>query len=97
VVGVNQDDATVAAACSTRSTLPGSWPPPSTAGRRPACWTRITTNATSRADQFPVPAQQGRWVTRKMGQRFDKRSFMYLATIDIATIKIWLRDPTQHP
>ena len=31
------------------STLPGSWPPPSTAGRRPACWTRITTNATSPA------------------------------------------------
>ena len=32
------------------STSPGSWPPPSTAGRRPACWTRTTTNATSPAN-----------------------------------------------
>jgi transposase len=29
---------------------------------------------------------------RAVATRYDKREFMYLATIDIATIKIWLRD-----
>jgi transposase len=29
---------------------------------------------------------------RAVATRYDKRAFMYLATIDIATIKIWLRD-----
>src|SRR6478735_8018914 len=36
-------------ACSMRSTWPGSSPPSSLAGRQPACWTPITTNATSPA------------------------------------------------
>jgi transposase len=31
---------------------------------------------------------------RAVATRYDKREFMYLATIDIATIKIWLRDLT---
>lgn len=29
---------------------------------------------------------------RAVATRYDKREFMYRATIDIATIKIWLRD-----
>lgn len=29
---------------------------------------------------------------RAVATRYDKREFMYLATVDIATIKIWLRD-----
>ncbi|GAA4264361.1 hypothetical protein GCM10022255_117290 [Dactylosporangium darangshiense] len=29
---------------------------------------------------------------RAVATRYDKRAFMYLAAIDIATIKIWLRD-----
>jgi transposase len=29
---------------------------------------------------------------RAVATRYDKRAFMYLATIDVATIKIWLRD-----
>jgi transposase len=29
---------------------------------------------------------------RAVATRFDKREYMYYATVDIATIKIWLRD-----
>jgi hypothetical protein len=29
--------------------------------------------------------------------RYDKRDYMYLATLDIATMKIWLRDLTKDP
>jgi hypothetical protein len=29
--------------------------------------------------------------------RYDKRDYMYRATVDIATIKIWLRDLTKDP
>jgi transposase len=29
---------------------------------------------------------------RAVATRYDKRAYMYLATVDIATIKIWLRD-----
>jgi hypothetical protein len=25
--------------------------------------------------------------------RYDKRDFMYQATVDVASIRIWLRDP----
>jgi transposase len=32
---------------------------------------------------------------RAVATRYDKRAFMYLATVDIATIKIWLRDLTK--
>jgi transposase len=34
---------------------------------------------------------------RAVATRYDKRAFMYLATIDVATIKIWLRDLTKDP
>jgi transposase len=35
---------------------------------------------------------------RAVATRYDKRAFMYLATVDVAIIKIWLRDPAQgHP
>lgn len=35
---------------------------------------------------------------RAVATRYDKRAFMYLATVDVAIIKIWLRDLTQgHP
>jgi transposase len=33
---------------------------------------------------------------RAVATRFDKRQFMYYATVDIATIKIWLRDLTRE-
>jgi transposase len=33
---------------------------------------------------------------RAVATRYDKREFMYLATVDIATIKIWLRDLTRE-
>jgi transposase len=33
---------------------------------------------------------------RGLATRYDKRAFMYEATVDIVTIKIWLRDLTQH-
>jgi hypothetical protein len=28
-----------------------------------------------------------------LATRYDKRNYIYLGTIDVATIKIWLRDP----
>lgn len=34
---------------------------------------------------------------RAVATRYDKRAYMYLATVDIATIKIWLRDLTKDP
>lgn len=34
---------------------------------------------------------------RAVATRYDKREAMYLATMDIATIKIWLRDLTRDP
>ena len=36
--------------------------------------------------------------TRAVGTRYDKRDFVYRGTIDVASIRIWLRDPvTTHP
>jgi transposase len=32
---------------------------------------------------------------RAVATRYDKRDYMYQATIDIASIKIWLRDLTR--
>lgn len=32
-------------------------------------------------------------VTRAVATRYDKRDFVYRGTIDVATIRIWLRDP----
>src|SRR3954454_19417374 len=34
--------------------------------------------------------------TRAVATRYDKRDFVYRGTIDVAAIRIWLRDPTQH-
>ena len=34
---------------------------------------------------------------RAVATRYDKRDYMYLATVDIATMKIWLRDLIQDP
>lgn len=34
---------------------------------------------------------------RAMATRYDKRDFMYQATVDIATMKIWLRDLARDP
>jgi transposase len=33
---------------------------------------------------------------RAVATRYDKRDYMYQATLDVATIKIWLRDLTQR-
>ena len=34
--------------------------------------------------------------TRAVATRYDKRDYVYRGTIDVATIKIWLRDPVRH-
>jgi transposase len=34
---------------------------------------------------------------RAVATRYDKRDFMFQATVDIATMKIWLRDLTRDP
>jgi len=34
--------------------------------------------------------------TRAVATRYDKREFVYRGTIDVATIRIWLRDPVKH-
>jgi transposase len=31
--------------------------------------------------------------TRAVATRYDKRDFIYRGTIDVAAIRIWLRDP----
>ncbi len=33
--------------------------------------------------------------TRAVATRYDKRDFVYRGTIDVASIRIWLRDPAQ--
>jgi transposase len=33
--------------------------------------------------------------TRAVATRYDKREYIYLATIDVASIRIWLRDPPE--
>src|SRR3954470_24066488 len=33
--------------------------------------------------------------TRAVATRYDKRDFVYRGTIDVAAIRIWLRDPPQ--
>jgi len=36
--------------------------------------------------------------TRAVGTRYDKRDFIYKGTVDVASIRIWLRDPVNpHP
>jgi transposase len=36
--------------------------------------------------------------TRAVATRYDKRDFVYKGTVDVASIRIWLRDPVQpHP
>jgi transposase len=32
---------------------------------------------------------------RAVATRYDKRDFMYQATVDVASIRIWLRDPVR--
>jgi transposase len=34
-------------------------------------------------------------VTRAVATRYDKREYIYQGTIDVASIRIWLRDPVQ--
>jgi transposase len=34
---------------------------------------------------------------RAVATRYDKRDFIFRGTIDVASIRIWLRDPSQHP
>jgi transposase len=34
--------------------------------------------------------------TRAVATRYDKREYVYAGTIDIASIRIWLRDPPQN-
>ena len=37
-------------------------------------------------------------ITRAVATRYDKREFIYQGTIDVASIRIWLRDPVEnHP
>jgi transposase len=39
------------------------------------------------------PAVNKLRVTRAVATRYDKREYVYLGTIDVASIRIWLRDP----
>jgi transposase len=32
---------------------------------------------------------------RAVATRYDKRDYMYQATLDVASIRIWLRDPVR--
>jgi hypothetical protein len=34
---------------------------------------------------------------RAVAMRTDKREYIYNGTIDVASIRIWLRDLTRHP
>lgn len=34
---------------------------------------------------------------RAVATRYDKREYMFQATIDVASIRIWLKDPNQDP
>lgn len=34
--------------------------------------------------------------TRAVATRYDKREYVYQGTIDVASIRIWLRDPPRH-
>lgn len=34
--------------------------------------------------------------TRAVATRYDKREYIYQGTIDVASIRIWLRDPPRH-
>lgn len=34
--------------------------------------------------------------TRAVATRYDKREYVYAGTIDVASIRIWLRDPPQN-
>jgi transposase len=34
---------------------------------------------------------------RAVATRYDKREYMYQATVDVASIRIWLKDPVQDP
>jgi transposase len=34
---------------------------------------------------------------RAVATRYDKRDFVYRGTVDVATIRIWLRDPSHDP
>ena len=37
-------------------------------------------------------------ITRAVATRYDKREYIYQGTLDVATIRIWLRDPVKpHP
>jgi len=33
--------------------------------------------------------------TRAVATRYDKRDFVYKGTVDVASIRIWLRDPVK--
>ena len=51
----------------------------------------------------PLPPAAGRAIDRAAGcrdhgplllaTRYDKRAFMYQGTVDVASVRIWLRDP----
>ncbi len=34
---------------------------------------------------------------RAVATRYDKRDYIYRGTIDVASIRIWLRDPSHDP
>ena len=65
---------------------------PSSPVRREAARKGPATKRTSRRAADPTNKLKQ---FRAVATRYDKRQYMYYATVDIATIKIWLRDLTR--
>jgi transposase len=73
----------------------------------PAAWARVSARGRSggRPPAFdPGHYKERNTVERCFGKlmrfravatRYDKRVFMYQATVDVASIRIWLRDPVR--
>ena len=55
---------------------------------RPPSTPHVTGSATPSSAAVPSSSSSAPVATR-----YDKRDFMYQATIDVASIRIWLRDP----
>nr|WP_239313221.1 IS5 family transposase [Frankia sp. Cj3] len=61
-------------------------------GRPPACDAELYTLRTVAERSINKRKQ-----LRAVATKYDKRDYMYQATVDIASIKIWLRDLTESP
>ena len=63
-------------------------------GRPPARLRRCTLHAARCKERNTVERCFGKLKQfRAVETRYDKREFMYQGTVDVASIRIWLRDP----